>query len=163
MTGIREKRDDIVWHYTVGIRFREIRETGAIIPATARVPPGERAIVWFSSHPEWEPTASKGIIVDGTMRKATRDEMVANAGGLVRLGVSRRIARHDWTALRTKSRMSAATAKGLVAAARECGADPAQWFGSFTRVARQHWCAVDVWDAGVWVPLDLSETLSPAE
>jgi hypothetical protein len=78
------------WHYTVWPKLREILEDQQIRRATACVPRGERPVVWFTSRPMWEPTASAGR----GGRMATIAEMVGELGPLVRIEVSPETARH---------------------------------------------------------------------
>lgn len=49
----------VVHHYTTGLKLRSIINSGAIKPSTAHVPAHEKPVAWFSTSPEWEPTASK--------------------------------------------------------------------------------------------------------
>ena len=51
----------VKWHYTTSSSFRKILVEGTIKPATAYIEKHERAIVWFSVNPIWEPTACHGI------------------------------------------------------------------------------------------------------
>ena len=46
-------------HYTTGQKLDLILRSGAILPTTAKVPPHEKPVAWFSTSPRWEPTASK--------------------------------------------------------------------------------------------------------
>lgn len=69
---------------------------GVIRPATACIPANERPIVWFSTHPHWEPTATKAIrFGDRTIRKATFEEMARLAGGRARIGVASETAQQN--------------------------------------------------------------------
>jgi hypothetical protein len=139
------------WHYTIGLHFRSISNDGAIVPATAHVDPPERPIVWFSANQDWEPTAAKGIVVAGVRRTATFEETYQVGGGLVRIGVTPSVAKYDWHTLQRRGRIPRAVATGLVRAANDMGADPAEWFGTFAPVSRDRWSAVDVWEDGAWV------------
>lgn len=85
------KAQGIVWHYTVKSRLSRILADCVIKQATTGIGFGERPDVWFSSHPSWEPTASKGIIGwDGSRRTAAKAEM--QAMGMARIGVAQEIA-----------------------------------------------------------------------
>ena len=48
-----------VYHYTTGTRLKQIINSGAIKPTTAKIEPHEKPVAWFSTSPEWEPTATK--------------------------------------------------------------------------------------------------------
>ena len=86
------------WHYTVGTRLLSIVEARKITRTRKNVAGGERAAVWFSRRPDWEPTATKGQRVAGMAMSVdmTIPEMVKAAGALVRLEVSENTARHLW-------------------------------------------------------------------
>ena len=47
--------------YTVVEHYHKTVLDGVNRPATEKVPPGERPAVWFSIHPDWEPTATKAL------------------------------------------------------------------------------------------------------
>src|SRR5262245_34334142 len=99
----------MIWHYTTYDRLLRILGDGMIRPATAHVPEGERPVVWFSFHPFWEPTATKGIVIGGVTRDATEEEM----GGLVRIGVEEQTAPYRWHQINRLSGMSSGEAKRL--------------------------------------------------
>jgi hypothetical protein len=142
----------IKWHYTTGQKFRMIVESGEIKPATAGVPPGEKPIVWFSTAPDWEPTANKAWRnPDGTIAHLDREQTAKLAGGLVRFGVASEIAPYDWHALKELSGMSNEMAQGLDRAAIEQGSRPGQWWGTFDAVPRSKWIAIQVHRDGQWV------------
>lgn len=150
----------LCWHYTVGVRFREIMAEGLIRPATAMVPAGERPAVWFSTEPEWEVTANKSIMtLDGRRRSGSRADTERVGGGLVRIGVALATAPHTWSGFRRHSGIDKRRAKGLEQAGIEAGADPRHWRVSFAAVPRAKWLTVDVWDSGQWVPIPFGPLL----
>lgn len=53
-----------VSHYTTGEKLRAIINTGQILPSTAHIEPNEKPVAWFSTNPDWEPTATKCPIPD---------------------------------------------------------------------------------------------------
>jgi hypothetical protein len=140
------------WHYTTGECFWHIVQDGLIKPATARVPAGENPIVWFSTNPEWEPTANKSWVnPQGTLVGLDKDATAKLGGGLVRIGVANETAPHDWHAIKELSRMSSRMSRGLYAAAVACGARPGDWWGSLEPVPRSKWIAIQIYDEGAWV------------
>ena len=81
----------IRWHYTIRVRLKDIRRDGQIQPATARVPPGEKPAIWFTTREDWEPLANKlkrGR--DGSEKTCTREETECLGEGLYRIGVAER-------------------------------------------------------------------------
>lgn len=79
----------MLYHYTIGIRMKNILAEGVIRPATAHVPKGERAVVWFSANPQWEETANK-LWDDGSgnLRRLNKEETRNLGDGLYRIAVS---------------------------------------------------------------------------
>lgn len=150
------------WHYTVGMYLPKIIASGAINPATAGVPVGERPAVWFSTHPVWEETANKAIVTPlGAIR--TRKATHKHAGGLVRIGVSRETAPHDWAAFKSMSGITRTMAGQLESAAIKMGGKPRNWFVSFDPVTYEQWLCVEAWNGKRWLPLNLHELLAARE
>ena len=148
----RHGENTLLWHYTTGQCSIGIMESGVILPATAKVPAGERPIVWFSSNQEWEPTSTKIFEAhDGRTWRMSKDELRVRGNGLVRFGVTRRTAKLDWTAIERFSGMSRDTARNLNVSGRRQGSKPEWWFGSFDPVQRPEWVAIDVLEEGQWV------------
>jgi hypothetical protein len=48
-----------IYHYTTGLKLKQIINSGAIKPTTAKIEPHEKPVAWFSTSGQWEPTASK--------------------------------------------------------------------------------------------------------
>jgi hypothetical protein len=128
---------DLVWHYTTGDCFRGILTDMEIRPATALVAKGETPVVWFSTNQAFERSALKGLepTGGGPRRTATMDEMDRLGGGLFRIGVHKSIAPFDWWEFKRRSRIKEGIAKGLVKAARQLGANPAEWRVAFGPVS----------------------------
>jgi hypothetical protein len=143
------------WHYTTGENFRAILESREIRPATLYVPKDEKPVVWFSTNPGWEPTATKGIIDEftGQRRNATFQEMNELAQGLVRIAVEDSAAPHGWEAFKRLSGIRPRFARGLYRVAIGEGAKPSQWFASFEPVPISRWLAVELWTPEGWVPM----------
>jgi hypothetical protein len=116
----------LVWHYAIGVRAWDIRFKKVIHPAAA--PEGARAIVWFSARQDWEPTASKGVVVNDVYRTMTIHEMAELTGGLWRFGRTRH-GLLGWRSLRYAAQMSGGSALRLLVAANKAGAEAAMWYG----------------------------------
>jgi len=142
------------WHYTVGTMLFSIVADGQIKRTRAGVPNGERPAIWFSCHPAWEPTASKGIwnSQTGTSRDATIAEMVHDFGPLIRIEVAATVARHTWADHQRIGRMDPRMADILAESAREHGADPAEWRVSYHDVPLADIVSVEASDDGMtWI------------
>jgi len=125
---------------------------GLIRPATARVEPPERPIVWFSKNQFWERTVTKGMkFRDGRLIELDFNAMIKRRLFPVRIGVLPETAPYDWLRLRRLSRMEPEMAHGLVRAAQQVGADPRDWRGTFTPVAVKEWVDLQVFKSDVWV------------
>ena len=139
------------YHYTVGQCIKAIIGEGIIRPATARVPKGERPIVWFSSNPDWEQTANKGWLQNRVAITLTKEQTRERAGGLFRIGVLNETAPYSWQQLRFLSKMHPAAADRLEEVARERGSNPDEWYGTFHAVTDDKWLVVqELTDEG-WV------------
>lgn len=129
----------LAYHYTIGDYFRPIIESGFLDPARS-VTQGqglrERPILWFSTHPIWEPTACKAYSSNGHIRTLSMAETIEKGHGGIRFGcpVSRL---HSWSTgkLRSKARMSKDVAKALRLSGIEQGATPEFWYGSLSKVS----------------------------
>jgi hypothetical protein len=145
---------DRLFHYTTASRLRLILECELIKVATAGVHPGERPAVWFSSNPDWEPTATK-LLQDpetGAVRKLSFFEM-AKLDTPVRIEIAPRAAPYTWEAFTQLSGCSRKMLKSLEKAALEVGAAPSQWRVSFAPVGCDDWLAVEIWMDGEWSPI----------
>jgi len=141
----------IVWHYTTGVVLPRILADGEIKQAVAGIEPNEKPAVWFSSHPVWEPTATKGVSDDNGIRRwATREEMLAV--GLVRIGVMQETAPHNWMAYKRLSGVSDRMAGAMRITGYDKGARISQWFVSFDPVPREKWVSIEVWNGSEWEP-----------
>ena len=85
--GDRIMQLKVAWHYTTLENATLIEADGRLRPATARLVPGERAVIWFSLSQEWEPTATKWLAHKSPggaieQKLAAPAEMIEFAGGL---------------------------------------------------------------------------------
>lgn len=122
----------ICWHYTIGRYVPLIAESGVLELAAGGVHPPEKPILWFSSNPFWEVTASKW---NGKGRVYTMEEM-AQAVGVVRFGIScERLIR--WPEVGKRANMNFEIRKRLMKWGRSQGANPSEWYGSLTPIPLQ--------------------------
>lgn len=147
-----------VYHYTTGDRLVSIFESGQITPATAGVHPPEIPAVWLSTAPQWENTASKGIIENGERRAATFQEMIEDAGSLCRIQIDPAAVSLIWPLkMREKLRIHKAQLGALLSSARACGANPAEWRAVAGPIPIEAVLSIELtkeWDPLVWVTLD---------
>jgi hypothetical protein len=143
------------WHYTTGQKLAAILRSGAILPTTAKVPPHEKPVAWFSTNPTWEPTATK-VPIPGKLGQI----MTASAqGGLARIQVPTSVAPHR---IQDLPRLAGTTPEdwlGLVLAGLELGADPGSWRFTLSPVPVSLFSVVEFLDLATdrWHAVDLAE------
>ena len=145
----------LVWHYTTGANLDLILRSGAIVPTTAKVPPHEKPVAWFSTSDEWEATATK-VPVPGKAGQL----MTAHAqGGLARIHVPASAAPHRIQDLPWLAGTTPIDWLGLVLAGIELGADPATWRFTLSPVPVSLFSVVEFLDlaADRWHAVDLAE------
>ena len=141
-----------VWHYYIYPHLLSMLRDGYIKPATAFVEAPERPIVWFSRSQTWERTVTKDIrLSDGSSVTLDFRGMLSHGVRPVRIGVPPEIAPYDCLALRRLSGMESRMANGLVRVAREFGADPQDWCGTFEAVPMEVWGDIEIYDGGAWI------------
>lgn len=143
---------ELVWHYTTGDCHKLIIEDGFLRPTAIYVPDGEKPILWFSQHPYWEPTATKGIIGEnGKRRNATLTEMIEHAGGLVRFGALTDWLK-PWPEISFEAGMARHMRRNLVKTAKQAKSNPKDWYGTVHPLALTYIDAVETMNADMnWV------------
>jgi len=144
-----------LFHYTTGQKLDLIVRSGAILPTTAKVPPHEKPVAWFSTSDQWEPTASK-FPAPGKLGQV----MTASAqGGLARITVPGSAAPHR---IQDLPRLAGTTPEdwlGLLIAGIELGSDPNTWRFTPTPVPSAFFRVVEFLDLATdrWHAVDLAE------
>jgi len=144
-----------VYHYTTGTRLKQIINSGAIKPTTAKIEPHEKPVAWFSTSPEWDPTATK-VPVPGMAGQI----MTANSqGGLVRITVPGSAAPYIFPQLPLIAGTSTQACIGLLVAGLELGSDPDTWRFTPTPVPVTLFREVEFYDFAnnSWLAIDLTE------
>jgi len=145
---------DMLWHYTVGENWELIRENGVLIPGFNNpfIPKGERPANWFTTNQEYESTIGKVYYCDGRIvGYTTRQDLIDDCGGLVRIGVAPETAPHDWNEFKRLSGIQPKLARGLYNSAIEQGSRPRDWRVTFDPVPQSAWLSVEFWN-GAWRP-----------
>ena len=144
-----------VYHYTTGLKLRSIINSGCIKPTTAKIEPHEKPVAWFSTSPQWEPTATK-VSIPGMQGQI----MTAQAqGGLVRISVPGTCAPYLFPQLPLIAGTSPQACIGLLLAGLELGADPGTWRFTPTPVPTALFREVEFYDftSNAWLAIDLTE------
>ena len=124
---------------------------GFIKPADIGIAPGEKPVVWFSANQFWEETVWKVWVSEDN--KTTRELSMGglhDVCGIYRIGVAAETAPLTWDDIKTTSGMPEASANGLQRVARERGAKPKEWRGTFKPVPKDKWIAVEKFDGLAW-------------
>ena len=144
-----------VFHYTTGLKLRSIINSGCIRPTTAKIEPHEKPVAWFSTSPEWEPTATKAPIPGTAGQIATAQAQ----GGLVRITVPGTCAPYVFPQLPLIACTSPQACIGLLLAGLELGADPGTWRFTSTPVPTALFREIEFFDfaSNQWLAVDLAE------
>jgi hypothetical protein len=120
----------IAYHYTTAQRYHLIKQSGLLLPAHIGVLPPELPILWFSTHPRYEPSAIKplGDGYGNIIRMLTVKELHELGGGLVRFGISTADLKRG-EELRKAAKMSATVWRKLEKSGKKMKANPSDWLG----------------------------------
>ena len=144
-----------VYHYTTGLKLRSIINSGCIKPTTAKVDRNEKPVAWFSTSPQWEPTAAK-VSIPGKQGQL----LTAKAqGGLVRITVPGTCAPYVFPQLPLIACTSPQACIGLLLAGLELGSEPNTWRFTPTPVPTFLFRDVEFYDFAnnTWLAIDLAE------
>lgn len=146
---------DTIYHYTTGLKLKQIINSGAILPTDAHVPPNEKSVAWFSTSPDWEPTATKCPIPGKLGQLITAKAQ----NGLVRIMVPGICAPHPIQTLPRIAGTSLQAYTGLILAGLELGADPGAWRFTLGPVPTALFREVEFYDfaSDQWLAVDIAE------
>lgn len=143
----RGAANETVWHYTIGVNLESIRAEGVLRPTSELVRPPERAAVWFTVRPNWEPTANKRLRgPNDELVLLNREQTEVYCAGLCRFGFPANVAPYTWGDHLRGGRINKRVARELSSDARALGSDPWDWRLSYEAVAvngmviQQSWC-----------------------
>jgi hypothetical protein len=144
-----------IYHYTTGLRLKQIINSGHIRPSTAHVPPNEKPVAWFSTQDQREPTCTK-VSISGKLGQL----ITAKAqSGLVRITVPGTCAPYVFPQLPLIAGTSPTACIGLLLAGLELGSDPDTWRFTPTPVPTALFREVEFFDFGndTWLAVDMAE------
>jgi hypothetical protein len=144
-----------VYHFTTGLKLRQIINSGAINPTTAKIDPHEKPVAWFSTQDQWEPTATKVPTPGMQGQIATAKAQ----GGLVRITVPGTAAPYAFPQLPLIAGTKPSVCIGLLLAGLELGSDPDTWRFTPTAVPTALFREVEFYDFAHdrWVAVDMTE------
>jgi hypothetical protein len=145
----------VIYHYTTGLILRSIINSGVIKPSTAHVPLTEKPVAWFSTSPEWEPTATKCSVAGKPGKVLTAKAQT----GLVRITVPASCAPYVFPQLPLIAGTSPTTCIGLLLSGLDLGADPSTWRFTPEPVPTALFREVEFYDFANdrWLAIDLAE------
>lgn len=135
-----------LFHYTTASNFAKILADRAIKPTALLLEQREKPAVWFSYHPQWEPTATPAF--EGELLSSL--EEIATVDTPVRIEVPESSAPLTWRWWRKRSGVRPRIATALENSAIKQKASVHQWRVSFDPVADDSWIAVELYHDGVW-------------
>lgn len=144
-----------IYHYTTGLKLKQIINSGAIKPSTAHIEPNEKPVAWFSTQDQWEPTATK-VPIPGKQGQL----LTAQAqSGLVRITVPGTCAPYVFPQLPLIAGTKPSVCIGLLLSGLELGSDPGTWRFTPTPVPSALFREVEFYDFGNdrWLAVDLTE------
>jgi len=144
-----------LFHYTTGLKLKQIINSGHIKPTTPHINPHEKPVAWFSTSPTWEPTATKCPIPG----KAGQLITARAQNGLVRISLPRNTAPYLFQQLPLIAGTSPTTFITLLLAGFELGADPLSWRFTLHPVPVALFREVEFYDFAndKWRAVDLAE------
>ena len=146
---------EVIYHYTTGLKLKQIIDSGCIKPTTAKIEPHEKPVAWFSTSPQWEPTATK-VSIPGVQGQI---ETAKAQGGLVRITVPGTCAPYVFPQLPPIAGTSPQACIGLLLAGLELGSEPNTWRFTPTPVPTALFREVEFYDFANdrWLAVDLAE------
>jgi hypothetical protein len=144
-----------IYHYTTGMKLRQIINSGCIKPTTAKIEPHEKPVAWFSTSGQWEPTCTK-VPIPGMQGQI---ETAKAQGGLVRITVPGTCAPYAFPQLPLIAGTKPTVCIGLLLAGLELGSDPDTWRFTPTPVPTAMFREVEFYDfaSDRWLAIDLAE------
>jgi hypothetical protein len=144
-----------VFHYTTGLKLKQIINSGCIRPTTAKIEPHEKPVAWFSTQDQWEPTATK-VPIPGMQGQI---ETARAQGGLVRITVPGTCAPYVFPQLPLIAGTKPSVCIGLLLAGLELGSDPGTWRFTPEPVQTALFREVEFYDFANdrWLAVDLAE------
>ncbi len=146
---------DHLYHYTTGLKLKQIINSGCIKPTTANIEPHEKPVAWFSTQDRWEPTCTKVPLPGRTGQLLT----AKSQSGLVRIAVPGTCAPYVFQQLPLIAGTKPSVCIGLLIAGLELGSDPDTWRFTPTPVPIALFRDVEFYDfaSNTWLAVDLAE------
>lgn len=134
-----------LWHYAPATKLPLIEALGALRPSNVGAP-DELAMLWFSAHQQWEPTATKMVMGPNEMPVQLTFAQQVQVMGCVRFGLPAIDVRLlNWKNACAVAGTSRRLRQALEKYGRQQGANPLHWFATkesvlLSELRVQSWC-----------------------
>ena len=157
-------KPNLIWHYTIAATLLEIVESGVIKTQSGKLPAGTKPVVWFSTNPKWEQTATKMVGIGGhAMPLASFENMLRHAETRnpvftpARIGVDESVAPGRWKGYKESCGAPYKFTKALYEYALEVQASPSEWRWTANEVPSSAWRSIEIYKGGVWTTVTRAE------
>jgi hypothetical protein len=139
-----------LWHYTTKERLEEIINSGELRATEAnKTTSTEKATLWFSKNPIWEPTATKMVMTESGIKRLTKNEQY-DLFGLGRIQINDNVQVKSWKHFKEFGGGKLKILRKLEEAGIKMGGNPSNWFWTFEKVGIEKWITVEFWDGNSW-------------
>jgi hypothetical protein len=137
----------MIYHYTKTWNLASILGNG-LKPTSLHIPPGERAVNWFTTNPLWENTVFADLAP--TIDKAHAS--VRQSGHLlIRISCDEAVATLRWEDVKEVANMECHDASALNRVALSIHSKPSEWRCTLETVPPSEFLRVDYWDGAEWI------------
>jgi hypothetical protein len=141
-----------LWHYTTKSRLDEIINSGALKVSIAnQTNAKEKATLWFSKNPNWEPTATKLAMTESGVKRLTKKEQF-DLFGLGRIQIDENVKLYNWKQFKEFGNANLKLLRKFEEAGIKMGGSPFHWFWTDADVKKDNWLIVEYYDGENWVP-----------
>jgi len=126
------------YHYTLGVKLPEIFASGYLRTSPIKPKYPEKPVVWLSTNATFELSAIKPAATrDGEIHFLGLDQLQTLGQGLFRFRYieTKDNAALPWGLVRTHAHLPTKVRKRLLNRAKECGADPKQWYATLQPIS----------------------------
>lgn len=151
------------WHYTTGRHIDAIFQSQRLAPRVPAWAPAGLAVVWFSTQPDWEPTANCAFQRPGTQHRllGTREMTDLLCDGLFRISVRRSVRIVTWQTYCERCRLMPRNVEACRRMAAIEGSHPGRWLASFDSIGVENWLRVERWYGSEWGVIEGMEEIVP--
>jgi len=151
------------WHYTNGQNIDSIFQSRCLKPFStcwsAEGPPA----IWFSTNPNWEPTANRAIRRSVTCRRSLGTKEITDqiCDGLFRISVRPTIPIVTWADFCEMASISPRYREACRRWAAIEGSHPSRWLAALSAIPMEDWTLIERWYGSFWGPIEGLEEILP--